>query len=253
MGKTTDAGIDVSKAVLDVAVRRDERQLETARCSNDPAGHKALVRWLTKGGRTVRVVLESTATYSLDVALALHRTRGIAVMVANPRAIKQFTGALMQRSKTDLTAAVALRDYAIRMPFVAWQPPAAHVLELRGDGPSYRGPGRRTDPRAQSPACADRERRGIGGRAERHRGQRAASRAPRGVAGGSGHRAHRCAGRSPVRLQAPCLRAWDRDPQRRATASRAARAARGHDRPAVGRSCRPRSPRPSVRDVGRQA
>jgi hypothetical protein len=67
-----------------------------------------------------------------DVALALHRTRGIAVMVANPRAIKQFTGALMQRSKTDLTAAVALRDFAIRMPFVAWQPPAAHLLDLRG-------------------------------------------------------------------------------------------------------------------------
>lgn len=131
MGKTTDAGIDVSKDVLDVAVRRDERQLETARFDNDPAGHKKLARWLTRGGRTVRVVLESTGTYSLDIALALHRTRGIAVMVANPRAIKQFTGALMQRSKTDLTAAVALRDFAIRMPFVAWQPPPAQVLELR--------------------------------------------------------------------------------------------------------------------------
>jgi transposase len=131
MGKTTDAGIDVSKKVLDVAARRDEARLETARFANDAAGHKALVRWLTKGGHTVRVVLESTGTYSLDVALALHRTRGIAVMVANPRAIKQFAGALMQRSKTDLTAAVALRDYAIRMPFVRWQPPAAHVLELR--------------------------------------------------------------------------------------------------------------------------
>jgi transposase len=131
MRKMTDAGIDVSKAVLDVAVRRDERVLETARFDNDAAGHKKLVRWLTKNGRTARVVLESTGTYSLDVALALQRTRGIAVMVANPRAIKQFMGALMQRSKTDLTAAVALRDYAIRMPFVAWVPPAAHVLELR--------------------------------------------------------------------------------------------------------------------------
>ena len=131
MGKTTDAGIDVSKAVLDVAVRRDERRFETARFDNDAAGHKALVRWLTQGGRTVRAVLESTGTYSLDVALALHRTGGIAVMVANPRAIKQFTGALMQRAKTDLTAAVALREYAIRMPFVPWEPPAAHVLELR--------------------------------------------------------------------------------------------------------------------------
>lgn len=132
MRKMTEAGMDVSKAVLDVAVCRDERVLETARFDNDAAGHKKLVRWLTKSGRTARVVLESTGTYSLDVALALHRTRGIAVMVANPRPIKQFMGALMQRSKTDLTAAVALRDYAIRMPFVAWVPPAAHVLELRG-------------------------------------------------------------------------------------------------------------------------
>src|SRR5947207_4230891 len=132
MRKETEAGIDVSKDVLDVAVRRDERQLETARFDNDGGGHKKLVRWLMRGGRTVRVVLESTGTYSLDVALALQRTAGIAVMVANPRAIKQFTGALMQRSKTDLTAAVALREFVIRMPFVAWQPPAGHVLELRG-------------------------------------------------------------------------------------------------------------------------
>ena len=132
MRKMTEAGIDVSKAVLDVAVRRDEQRLETARFENDAAGHGKVARWLTKGGRAVRVVLEATGTYSLDVALALQRTRGVAVMVANPRAIKQFTGALMQRSKTDLTAAVALRDFAIRMPFVPWQPPAAQVLELRG-------------------------------------------------------------------------------------------------------------------------
>ena len=132
MRKVTEAGIDVSKDVLDVAARRDECRLETARFTNDAAGHKKLIAWLTKGGRTVRVVLESTGTYSLDVALALHRARGVQVMVANPRAIKQFTGALMQRSKTDLTAAVALRDFAIRMPFVAWEPPAADVLELRG-------------------------------------------------------------------------------------------------------------------------
>jgi hypothetical protein len=39
-----------------------------------------------------------------------------------PRAIQQFAGALMQRSKTDLTAAVALREYATRMPFVDWLP-----------------------------------------------------------------------------------------------------------------------------------
>ena len=32
----------------------------------------------------------------------------------------------------DATAAVALREYAVRMPFLAWQPPAAEVLALRG-------------------------------------------------------------------------------------------------------------------------
>ena len=46
MGKTTDAGIDVSKAVLDVAARRGEGRLETARFDNDAAGQKASVRWL---------------------------------------------------------------------------------------------------------------------------------------------------------------------------------------------------------------
>jgi len=131
MSKQTEAGIDVSKDGLDVAVRRDGARMETARFANEATGHRKRVSWLTKRGHTARVVLEATGTYSLDVALALHRTRGIEVMVANPRAIKQFTGALRQRSKTDLTAAVALREYATRMPFVLWVPPTAPVLELR--------------------------------------------------------------------------------------------------------------------------
>lgn len=132
MSKRTDAGIDVSKDVLDVAAQCDGKDVDTARFDNDAAGHGKLVAWLTKRGRTARVVLEATGTYSLDVALALHRSPGVEVMVANPRGVKQFAGALMQRAKTDLTAAVALREYAIRMPFVAWEPPATAVVELRG-------------------------------------------------------------------------------------------------------------------------
>jgi hypothetical protein len=37
MSKTTDAGIDVSKDLLDAAVRRDERRLEMARFDSRPA------------------------------------------------------------------------------------------------------------------------------------------------------------------------------------------------------------------------
>lgn len=132
MGARAEAGIDVSKKVLDVAVRRDGEHLEIAQFDNHAAGHRKLIAWLTKGRRDARVVLESTGSYSLDVALALQRARGIEVMVANPRAVKQFAGALMQRSKTDGTAAVALQEYVARMPFVVWVPPASPVLALRG-------------------------------------------------------------------------------------------------------------------------
>jgi transposase len=48
MRKGTEAGIDVSKDVLDVAARRDGTRLETTRFDNDAAGHSTLVRWLTK-------------------------------------------------------------------------------------------------------------------------------------------------------------------------------------------------------------
>ncbi len=37
----------------------------------------------------------------------------------------------MQRSKTDKVDAIIICDYAARMPFVPWQPPAPEVLELR--------------------------------------------------------------------------------------------------------------------------
>jgi transposase len=130
-GKQTEAGIDVSHAVLDVSARRDGERIETACFENTAAGHKRLVSWLTKRARPARVVLEATGVYSLDVALALQRARGIKVMVANPRATKDFARALMQRSTTDLTMADALREFCARMPFVPWQPPAAHLLELR--------------------------------------------------------------------------------------------------------------------------
>ncbi len=58
---------------------------------------------LARKGRTARVCLEATGIYSLDIAAALSKARGIEVMMANPGAVKEFAGALMRRSK----------DYAI--------------------------------------------------------------------------------------------------------------------------------------------
>ncbi len=47
------------------------------------------------------VVLEATGVYHLDLALALHRARGIDVMVVNPRAARDFAKTIMRRAKTD--------------------------------------------------------------------------------------------------------------------------------------------------------
>ena len=79
----------------------------------------------------MRVCLEATGVYHLDAALALHAAPGIEVMVANPRATKDFARAQMQRSKTDRTDALSLLEFVRRMAFVAWNPPSREILELR--------------------------------------------------------------------------------------------------------------------------
>jgi transposase len=124
-------GVDVSAACLDGAGAASDEAVETKQWPNTAAGHRQLARWVTRGGRPARVVLEATGLYSLDVALALQRTPGIAVMVVNPRVSKDFAGACGQRARTDATAAAVLREFAARMPFVAWEPPSAAARALQ--------------------------------------------------------------------------------------------------------------------------
>ena len=124
-------GIDVGAKELVVAIRRDGNVLALSRFENNSRGHRELCRLLTKGKRHARVCLESTGIYSLDVALALHRTAEIEVMVANPGAVKDFGDALLKRTKTDPQDALVILEFVERMPFVSWQPPTEAALELR--------------------------------------------------------------------------------------------------------------------------
>jgi transposase len=78
----------------------------------------------------LRVCLESTGLYGLDVALFLHADTRFEVMVANPRAVKNFAQALLERSKRDPIDARVLAEYAARMPFQAWQPPSPAALSV---------------------------------------------------------------------------------------------------------------------------
>ena len=52
-------------------------------------------------------------------------------MVANPRALSQFAGAFLRRSKTDALDAEVIVEFAKRMPFKPWTPPDPETLNLR--------------------------------------------------------------------------------------------------------------------------
>lgn len=130
--KQLHAGVDVSQETLEVAARTASGvEQRPAQFANTSTGHRQLIKWLTKRGRSARVVLEATGVYSLDLAVALDAAPRIEVMVVNPRAARQFADACLQRSSTDTTMAVALREYAARMEFVPWTPPSPQVREVR--------------------------------------------------------------------------------------------------------------------------
>ena len=131
MRQVSQVGVDVDSQELVCAMQRAGQRLPLASFANTAAGHKKFIRWATKGGRPARVGLEATGIYSLEFALALHHAKNVEVMVVNPRAIKDFARACMQRAKTDAVDAGGILEFFERMPFTAWQPPAAEILELQ--------------------------------------------------------------------------------------------------------------------------
>jgi len=122
-------GIEVSHLSLVVALRGHDHDEPLREFPNTRAGHQAVLRFLERGARPVRVAMESTGLYGLDLALTLDQA-GVAVMVANPRAVRHFAQALLQRSKNDQLDAAVLCEFAARMPFQAWRPPSAAALKL---------------------------------------------------------------------------------------------------------------------------
>jgi len=129
MDKLDFSGVEVGAQELVVSLQRQGRRKPLKTFPNQLSGHQAIIRHLRCPGRRVRVCLESTGVYGLDLGLALHRA-GLEVMVANPRAVRHFATALMQRSKNDHLDALVLLEFAIRMPFQAWVPPRPAALQL---------------------------------------------------------------------------------------------------------------------------
>jgi transposase len=106
------AGIDVSRATLDVAVQDGE----VTQHPNTPRGIAALVAAWTAQPPTL-VVLEATGVYHLPVAHAL-TAAGIPVAIVNPRQVRDFARSIGQLAKTDRLDAALLARFAAQV-----QPP----------------------------------------------------------------------------------------------------------------------------------
>ncbi len=125
------AGIDVSARELVVALWSGAAQEEIRTFANTAAGHQQLLRYLRRRHHPVRVCLEASGNYCLDLCFALQAAQEVELSVVNPRLARRFAESLGTRSKTDPVDARVLCLYAQRMPLVPWHPPTAASLHLR--------------------------------------------------------------------------------------------------------------------------
>ena len=89
-------GVDVSKAHLDVGI---SGSVETRRFPNTARGVSELVEFLREG-QPALVVMESTGGFEVPAAAAI-AAAGLAVVIANPRQVRDFAKATGQLGKTD--------------------------------------------------------------------------------------------------------------------------------------------------------
>jgi transposase len=126
-------GVDVGSQELVVALRSGDR-LRTFAVPNDPIGRSRLVSEALRAAGTalaIRVTVEATGIYSLELALLLSKTERFEVSVVNPKTIKHFLRAQGARGKTDKIDAAGILHYAELMAFRPWIAPAPIYLALQ--------------------------------------------------------------------------------------------------------------------------
>ena len=128
-------GIDVSKLKLDcmllVDLELDKRKSKVVPNTGD--GVKMLIQWCAKQGvqaQDLHAVMEATGPYHEQAATSLFDA-GLTVSIANPANVHDFGRALAMHSKTDKLDSLVLARYGAAVKPAAWQPPPAHVRELR--------------------------------------------------------------------------------------------------------------------------
>ena len=102
-------GIDVSKATLDIAIRRDGVRAQLPQQENTPDGIKAVVA-LMKKVRPILVVFEPSGGYEKALAQGLGGAQ-IPFAMANARKARNFARSGEYEAKTDKVDAAMLAHY----------------------------------------------------------------------------------------------------------------------------------------------
>lgn len=123
-------GIDVSKQTLDCCLISDGIFYER-KFTNDSGGITNLQTWLQEHGAdsNLHCCCEATGTYYEESAIALARLYKMSVV--NPRNIKGFGTAVMNRSKTDRQDARLIARYCQTMKPEEWKPPESTHRQLQ--------------------------------------------------------------------------------------------------------------------------
>lgn len=120
------AGVDVSKAFLDVALHG---QKVVKRFTNDPAGFAQISAWLGPL-QLEQVVLEATGGYEQAALDGLHAS-GLPMVRINPRQVRDFAKATGQLAKTDRLDARILAHMASVLTLIPYRPLDAKALHLK--------------------------------------------------------------------------------------------------------------------------
>lgn len=134
-----NSSIEYTYVALDIGARSHAFACEyqgrrsTGTVANDPTALRAFLAAQHRGRGTLRVLMEATGLYYLDVAL-LASELGAEVSVINPRVAHHFAQVWQQRSKTDRLDALVLLECLKRLPFTAWTAPPKNLLALRAYG-----------------------------------------------------------------------------------------------------------------------
>jgi transposase len=88
-------GVDVAKSYLDAAIGNEKR-----RFSNDPVGHRQLIKWVKQINTSVQAICESSGGYERALVQALARAR-LKISLVQANRVRQFARAAGILAKTD--------------------------------------------------------------------------------------------------------------------------------------------------------